>query len=245
MDQLLIALDVDDSGRALWLADELGRLAGGVKVGSRLFTAEGPPVVRALVERGHRVFLDLKFHDIPNTVAGAVEAATRLGVWMVNVHAAGGFDMMRAAKAAAAEAAERRSTPPPLVIAVTVLTSLDAPALARVGVASTPVQQVEALARLAEEAGLDGVVASPQELGIVRACCGPRFLVVTPGIRGGAERGPAATASDDQRRTLSARDALRAGASYIVVGRPIIGARDVRAAAEQLIDDARASLTSP
>jgi orotidine-5'-phosphate decarboxylase len=240
MDQLLIALDVDDAGRALSLADELKGLAGGVKVGSRLFTAEGPAIVRALVEGGHRVFLDLKFHDIPNTVAGAIEAATRLGVWMVNVHAAGGFDMMRAARAAAAEAAARGSTPPPLVIAVTVLTSLDGLALSRVGVARTPVEQVETLARLAEEAGLDGVVASPQELSVVRDCCGPRFLVVTPGIRGGGDGRP-----DDQRRTLSARDAIRAGASYIVVGRPIIAARDVRAAAERLIAEAISNPTSP
>jgi orotidine-5'-phosphate decarboxylase len=240
MDQLLIALDVDDAGRALSLADELRGLAGGVKVGSRLFTAEGPAIVRALVEDGHRVFLDLKFHDIPNTVAGAIEAATRLGVWMVNVHAAGGFDMMRAARAAAAEAAARGSTPPPLVIAVTVLTSLDGLALSRVGVARTPVEQVETLARLAEEAGLDGVVASPQELSVVRDCCGPRFLVVTPGIRGGGDGRP-----DDQRRTLSARDAIRAGASYIVVGRPIIAARDVRAAAERLIAEAISNPTSP
>jgi orotidine-5'-phosphate decarboxylase len=240
MDQLLIALDVDDAARALSLADELEGLAGGVKVGSRLFTAEGPAIVRALVEGGHRVFLDLKFHDIPNTVAGAIEAATRLGVWMVNVHAAGGFDMMQAARAAAADAAARQSTPPPLVIAVTVLTSLDGPALSRVGVARTPVEQVETLARLAEEAGLDGVVASPQELSVVRDCCGPRFLVVTPGIRGGGDGRP-----DDQRRTLSARDAIRAGASYIVVGRPIIAARNVRAAAERLIAEAIPNPTSP
>jgi orotidine-5'-phosphate decarboxylase len=228
MKELLVALDVDTVAEARAMADRLRGAVGGFKIGSRLFTSEGPALVEELASRGDRVFLDLKFHDIPNTVAGAIAAATRLGVWMVNVHASGGSAMMRAARAAADEEAARRSRPAPLVIAVTMLTSLDQGALAEIGLAATIADQVERLATLTEAAGLDGVVASPQEIALIRRACGPRFAIVTPGIRGAAD------VKGDQSRTLSAADALAAGASYLVVGRPIIAAADPRQAAERI-----------
>jgi orotidine-5'-phosphate decarboxylase len=229
VDQLLIALDVETAAKGLPLADSLRGVAGGFKIGSRLFTSEGPPIVRALVERGDRVFLDLKFHDIPNTVAQAVAAATSLGVWMVNVHASGGPQMMKAARDAAAETAARAGHPRPIVIAVTVLTSMNAAALAEAGVTRPVMDHVVRLARLAQDAGLDGVVASPQETAVIRRECGPDFAIVTPGIRGG---GAVTSGKDDQERTTTPADAIAAGASYLVVGRPIIAASDPRAAAE-------------
>ena len=231
MDQLLIALDVEDGRQALSLADSLRDVAGGFKIGNRLFTAEGPAVVRALSDRGDRVFLDLKYHDIPNTVATAVEAAAALGVWMVNVHAAGGSRMMRAAADAAKAAAARRGGTPMLVIGVTVLTSMDGGGLRETGVASPVRDQVLTLAALAQSSGLDGVVASPQETAMIRECFGPSFAIVTPGIRGG---GATVTTQDDQERTMGPREAMETGADYLVVGRPIIGAPDPRAAAERI-----------
>jgi len=231
LDQLLIALDVEDSRRALALADTLRGVAGGFKIGNRLFTAEGPPVVRALAERGDRVFLDLKYHDIPNTVASAVAEATALGVWMVNVHAAGGSRMMRAAADAAREAAARRGGKPPLVIGVTVLTSLNGSALAETGVQSAVLDHVIKLASLAQSSGLDGVVASPQETAVIRERCGAAFTIVTPGIRGA---GAQTAVKDDQERTMAPGQAIAAGSSYLVVGRPVIGAPDPRAAAERI-----------
>ncbi len=234
MDQLLVALDVESGARALQLADSLRGIAGGFKIGSRMFTLEGPSIVRALTEKGDRVFLDLKFHDIPNTVATAVSAATSLGVWMVNVHASGGGPMMRAAVDAAGETSVREGIQRPLVIAVTVLTSMNAATLGEAGVSGSVLDQVLRLAKLTQSAGLDGVVASPQETALIREHCGPDFTIVTPGIRGGSA---VTSGKDDQERTMTAPEAVAAGASYIVVGRPIIAAADPRAAAERLVAD--------
>ena len=236
MKQLLVALDVETARQARVLADGLRGVVGGFKIGKRLFTSEGPGIVRDLVEKGDRVFLDLKFHDIPNTVAQAVAAATKLGVWMVNVHASGGTAMMRAARAAADEEAAKASRPAPLVIAVTVLTSFSQQTLREVGVDANILDQVERLAGLAQAAGLDGVVASPLEIAPLRARLGRNFLIVTPGVRGvNDEKG-------DQQRTLTASEALAAGANYLVIGRPIIGTGDPRHAAELIAAECRAAL---
>lgn len=229
MEQLLVALDVDTAAEARRLADQLRGVVGGFKVGSRLFTSDGPGIVEQLAALGDRVFLDLKFHDIPHTVAGAVASATRLGAWMVNVHASGGSAMMRAAREAAHEEAARTSRQPPLVVAVTVLTSLEDDNLAEIGVTANVVEQVERLAALAQASGLDGIVASPREISRVRARCGGSFAIVTPGIRGPSDE------KGDQRRTLTAAQALAAGASYLVVGRPIIAASNPRMAAERIV----------
>jgi len=238
MDQLLVALDVDTTDDARVLADRLRGTVGGFKIGSRLFTAEGPRLVEELTAHGDRVFLDLKFHDIPHTVAGAVAAATRLGVWMVNVHASGGAAMMRAAHDAAHDEAARRSRPAPLVIAVTILTSASDDMLTAIGFRDSMERQVERLAALAQSSGLDGVVASPQEIRAIRQRCGPTFQIVTPGIRGRGD------AMGDQTRTMTAADAITAGASYLVVGRPIIAAADPRAAAERIAAECRGAYAS-
>ena len=229
MNPILVALDVGSAAEALALADRLRGSVGGFKIGKQLFTAEGPSIVRTLSSRGDRVFLDLKFHDIPNTVAGAVTAAAATGAWMINVHAAGGRKMMEAAVAAVAGRQGAR----PLVIGVTVLTSLDGPQLAETGVDSNVIDQVRRLARLARTAGLDGVVASPQEIAAIRDACGPDFLIITPGIRLAADQ----PVGDDQARRLGPGEAIEAGASYLVVGRPITAAADPRAVAEQIAAD--------
>jgi orotidine-5'-phosphate decarboxylase len=234
MNRILVALDVPNGDAALTLAEELRGEVAGLKIGSELFTAAGPDIVRRTVAGGDKVFLDLKFHDIPNTVAGAVRSAVQLGVWMLNVHASGGRPMMEAARGAADDyvpaGAER-----PLVIAVTALTSLDAATLSSVGVAATPLDHVLRLATLAQESGLDGVVASPQETAAIRRACGPDFVIVTPGIRGGS----AAAGPDDQQRTATPAGAVAAGSSYLVVGRPITAAPDRRAAARRIDAEAR------
>ena len=235
MHRVLVALDVPTAHEALALADTLRGAVGGFKIGSQLFTAAGPDIVKTMVARGDRVFLDLKYHDIPNTVAGAVAAATRLGVWMVNVHASGGHAMMKAARDAAGAEAAKAGVPRPLVIAVTILTSLSDETMGEIGVAGALAGQVGRLAMLAQSAGLDGVVASPQEISLIRSRCGGDFQIVTPGIR--------STSDDkgDQSRTMTAAEALAGGASYLVVGRQFIAAADPRAAAERLAGECRAA----
>jgi orotidine-5'-phosphate decarboxylase len=234
VDKLLVALDVESADRAMQLVTTLRGVAGGFKVGNRLFTSEGPALVRRIVDAGSRVFLDLKYHDIPNTVEQAVEAAVQTGAWMINVHASGGLAMMQAAARAARDMSATVNRPAPLMIAVTVLTSMDQDALRGVGVERPVLDQVIALATLAQQAGLQGVVASAQETPAIRKACGPGFQIVTPGIRGAAANAPK---GDDQSRTMGPAEAIRAGASYIVVGRPIIASADPRGAAEAIVEE--------
>ena len=230
MNPILVALDVESAANAVELANVLRGSVGGFKIGKQLFTAAGPAMVRELTSRGDRVFLDLKFHDIPNTVAGAVQSAVTTGACMVNVHCSGGSAMMKAAAEAATKAAAKLSQQRPLVIGVTVLTSMTDAALKEIGVETPMLDQVVRLATLAKSSGLDGVVASPQEVRAIRRACGAEFQMVTPGIRPADQQG-----KDDQARTMTPAEAIEAGATYLVIGRPITGAPDPRSAAEQIL----------
>ncbi len=213
--RIIVALDYAAAAPALAFAGRVDPALCRLKVGKELFVAEGPRLVEALARQGFQVFLDLKFHDIPNTVAQACKAAAALGVWLVNVHASGGLRMMAAAREALEGLPER-----PRLIAVTVLTSMGAEDLRGIGVTAEPGEQVLRLARLAREAGLDGVVCSAREAGVLRAAIGRDFLLVTPGIR------PAGSHADDQTRIMTPARALEAGADYLVIGRPITQAAD-------------------
>ncbi|MFD0930190.1 orotidine-5'-phosphate decarboxylase [Methylophilus glucosoxydans] len=215
--KIVVALDYADAKSAIALVDRLDPSLCKLKVGKELFTAAGPQLVEQLVARQYDVFLDLKFHDIPNTVAKACQAAANLGVWMVNVHASGGQPMMQAAREGLDKAFGDQA---PLLIAVTVLTSMDTPTLHSLGIQRTLPEQVLALATLTQQSGLDGVVCSAQEASMLRKALGPDFCLVTPGIR------PKDSAKDDQTRIVTPADAIALGASYLVIGRPITQADD-------------------
>jgi orotidine-5'-phosphate decarboxylase len=232
-EKLIVALDVESAEEALRLYGELRDETGMFKVGSQLFTTAGPDLVRRLVREGARLFLDLKYHDIPNTVAAAAREAVRLGVALFNIHAAGGTEMMRRAADATAEEAARLGVKKPSLIGVTVLTSMDADALTETGVEAASVEeQVLRLARLADASGLDGVVASPHEIVPVRESVGrPGFLVVTPGVS------PSAAAYADQKRVTSPAEAVRRGADFVVVGRAILNAPDPASAARAVVEE--------
>lgn len=221
--RVIVALDYPDAKSALALADRLSPSDCRLKVGKELFTSAGPGLVRQLVKMGFPVFLDLKFHDIPNTVAAACRVAADLGIWMLNVHASGGRKMMEAAREALAQSGHK-----PLLIAVTVLTSMNEADLREAGVAASPMEQVNRLAGLAKQSGLDGVVCSAQEAPNLRAALGKEFLLVTPGIR------PAGAGSGDQSRIMTPAGAIRAGSDYLVVGRPITLADNPLAALQSI-----------
>jgi len=229
--RIIFALDVSSLDEARKFVRLLKNRTGFFKVGLELFTAFGKEAVRAVQAEGGRIFLDLKFHDIPNTVSRAAEEAVKLGVDMLNLHAAGGTEMMRETADRCRKLAEKLNRPKPILLAVTILTSLDEKNLKEVGLMGPVTERVVGLAQLAQRAGIDGVVASPQEIVPIRQKCGPQFVIVTPGIRPGFVE----TGKDDQKRVLTAREAVSAGADYIVVGRPVRLAPDPAAAMDQVI----------
>ncbi len=234
--RLIFALDVDSLDEAKGWVDRLQGQVGVFKVGKQLFTRCGPEVVNLVRERGAEVFLDLKYHDIPNTVAMAGLEALRLGVKMFNVHALGGFEMMAKLVAEVNKVCPRGTPQRPLLLAVTILTSSNEETLRGIGIDRPISVMVPKLAKLAKDAGMDGVVASPQEVELIRAACGPDFAIVTPGVR------PAFASQDDQKRVTTPGEALRAGADYLVIGRPISAAADPAAAANMILEEMSAAL---
>ena len=239
-ENLIVALDVQTANEALRLVDALTGSVGMFKVGSQLFTTAGPDLVRKIVAAGNRVFLDLKFHDIPHQVGGATRAAAELGVSLLTVHAAGGREMLKRAANAVQQVSQGEDRT--RVLAVTVLTSIDGEVLSQIGMAdSDPAESVKRLALLVESSGVDGVVASPQEVKMLRASLSRRdFLIVTPGIRPDVENSEREAFRDDQKRVATPAAALSAGADYLVVGRPITEAKDVVAAAEAIVSQMEA-----
>ena len=235
-DKLIVALDVPTINEANTLVEELKDVVGMFKIGSQLFTSVGPRLVESIVEKGNRVFLDLKFHDIPHQVAGAARAAAELGVSLFTVHASGGAEMMERAVEAVIEVGEKNATTRTRIVAVSVLTSMDATSLEQVGVKDGPAETVKRLVTLAADSGVDGAVCSPQEAEVIRATAGPNFLIVTPGIRS------AANSAGDQKRIATAATAINSGASYLVVGRPITEAADRVAAAQAIIEEIESAL---
>ena len=228
-ERLIAALDIDSLDQAQELVRLLAGEVGMFKIGKQLFTHAGPQAVRLIQERGGEIFLDLKFHDIPNTVAKAAIEATRMGVKMFNVHASGSLEMMRLTVKEVERVCRQEKRRKPIMLAVTVLTSLNQDDLKRVGVDGKVADQVVRLALLTKEAGMDGVVASPQEVGDIRDACGRHFVIVSPGIR------PADSKRNDQQRVMTPGEAVRAGVDYIVVGRPILEAKDPVAAARSIV----------
>jgi orotidine-5'-phosphate decarboxylase len=227
---IIAALDVPTAEQALKLAEQIAPAVGAFKIGSELFTCAGPDIVKKIRATGASVFLDLKFHDIPNTVAKSVTAAVQLDVQMLTVHTSGGFEMLKAAEQAAEEVAWKLGRIPPLVLGVTVLTSLDTASLREIGLDVNVEYQVRRLATVATKAGLRGLVCSPQEVVKLRQTIPPAMQLVTPGIRTGAEK------ADDQKRTLTPQEAIQAGANWLVIGRPIYAAENPRAAAEKILE---------
>ena len=230
-DKIIFALDVEHFQEAQKWVTLLKDRVGIFKVGKQLFTHAGPKVIDMIRQKGQKAFLDLKFHDIPNTVARAGEEATKHHVTMFNLHALGGFEMMKKTVDASRAAAKKLGIPKPLILAVTILTSMDEETMKEVGIQGPVQEEVGRLALLSMKAGVDGVVASPQEISIIRKQCGEKFLIVTPGIRSPTDK------KDDQKRTMSPKEAVAAGANYLVIGRPIKEAKDPLEAVQKIIED--------